>query len=545
VSEDQADVTPVVTPEAPRRSVTGPVITVLAGLLVVVALLLPNQPTGFTAGAFLRIPVEALIVALLLLALPGRARTAGAIVVGVLLGLLVLVKLADLGFITVYARQMDLVLDWSLADDGITFLTGSIGRPGAIVAVILAVALLLAVPLLMSLALIRLGRGVARHQTATTRAIALLTTVWLVLALVGNPVADRGASTFLTARAGLVNAALHDREAFAAAAAVDAFADVPPSRLLTGLRGKDVLLTFVESYGRSAVEDPAMSAQVGAVLTDGEQRLTASGFAARSGWLTSTTFGGYSWLAHSSFQSGLRVDNQQRYRTIVASDRLTLTESFRRAGWSTVGVAPANTYAWPEGDWYGFDTVYDSRNLGYAGPKFGWTTMPDQYTLTAFERLEHGRAGRGPMMAELDLLSSHFPWDSIPEMIDWDAVGDGAAFAGMPERLAPSIPAEQRDAYRTSIEYSLTALFTYLERHGDENTVVIYLGDHQPATTVTGPNASHDVPITIVAKDPAVLDRIGSWNWSPGLKPAPDAPAWPMESFRDRFLSAFAAGSGS
>ncbi|WP_232323522.1 sulfatase-like hydrolase/transferase [Catenuloplanes japonicus] len=520
-------------------------ITVMAGLLVVVALLLPNQPIGLTAGAFLRIPVEALIVAVLLLVLPGRARTAGAIIAGLVVGLLLLVKLADLGFFSVYARQMDLVLDWSLADDGITFLTGSIGRAGAIAAVVLAVALLLAVPLLMIFALLRLGRAFARHQTATTRGIALLTTVWLVLALVGNPVADRGASTFLTARTGMVNDALHDREAFAAAAAVDAFGSVPPSQLLTGLRGKDVLLTFVESYGRSAVEDPAMSAQVGAVLADGERRLTASGFAARSGWLTSPTFGGYSWLAHSTFQSGLRVDNQQRYRTIVSSDRLTLTESFRRAGWATVGVAPANTYAWPEGDWYGFDKVYDSRNLGYAGPKFGWTTMPDQYTLTAFEKLEHGRTDRGPMMAELDLLSSHFPWDSIPEMIDWNAVGDGAAFAGMPERLAPGIPSSQRDAYRTSIEYSLTAVFDYLELHGNENTVVIYLGDHQPAPTVTGPNASHDVPITIVAKDPAVLDRIASWNWSTGLKPAPDAPVWPMESFRDHFLSAFATGSGS
>ncbi|GAB7040803.1 MULTISPECIES: sulfatase-like hydrolase/transferase [Catenuloplanes] len=509
----------------------------LAGLLVLVALLLPNQLTGLTVATFLRVPVEALAGTVLLLLLPGRARIAGAIAAGLVLGLLTLVKLADMGFFTVYARQFDLVLDWSLADDGITFLTGSIGRAGAIAAVVLAVALLLAVPALMSLVLIRLGRVFARHRTATTRAVALLTTAWLVLALAGSPVADRGATAFLTQRAGLVNAALHDQETFAAAAAVDAFRDVPPDRLLTGLRGKDVLLTFVESYGRSAVEDESMAAPVDAVLADGARRLTASGFAARSGWLTSSTFGGYSWLAHSTFQSGLRVDNQQRYRTIVASDRLTLSESFRRAGWSTVCVAPANTYAWPEGDWYGFDTVYDSRNLGYAGPKFGWTTMPDQYTLTAFERLERGRADRGPIMAELDLLSSHFPWDSIPEMIDWDAVGDGSAFAGMPERV--SVPAEPRDAYRMSIEYSLTALFTYLERHGTDDTVVIYLGDHQPATTVTGPNASHDVPVTIVAKDPAVLDRIDSWEWTAGLKPAPDAPVWPMESFRDRFLTAY------
>ena len=43
------------------------------------------------------------------------------------------------------------------------------------------------------------------------------------------------------------------------------------------------------------------------------------------------------------------------------------------------------------------------------------------------------------------------------------------------------------------------------ETYGDDNLVLIMLGDHQPATIVSGQGASHDVPITIVAKDPAVL----------------------------------------
>ena len=54
-----------------------------------------------------------------------------------------------------------------------------------------------------------------------------------------------------------------------------------------------------------------------------------------------------------------------------------------------------------------------------------------------------------------------------------------------------------------------------------------------------GPGAGHDVPVTVVAKDPAVLRRIAVWGWQPGLHPSPDAPVWRMDSFRDRFLSAF------
>jgi hypothetical protein len=68
---------------------------------------------------------------------------------------------------------------------------------------------------------------------------------------------------------------------------------------------------------------------------------------------------------------------------------------------------------------------------------------------------------------------------------------------------------------------------------------VVFLGDHQAAPIITGQHASHDVPITIVAKDPAVLKRVAGWGWTNGLKPSAQAPVWPMDAFRNRFLTAF------
>jgi hypothetical protein len=69
--------------------------------------------------------------------------------------------------------------------------------------------------------------------------------------------------------------------------------------------------------------------------------------------------------------------------------------------------------------------------------------------------------------------------------------------------------------------------------------VMVFLGDHQPASAVVGNQATHDVPVTIIAKDPAVLDRIAGWGWTDGLKPDPAAPVWRMDTFRDRFLAAY------
>jgi hypothetical protein len=77
-----------------------------------------------------------------------------------------------------------------------------------------------------------------------------------------------------------------------------------------------------------------------------------------------------------------------------------------------------------------------------------------------------------------------------------------------------------------------------VKTYGNDNLVLVFFGDHQPAV-VTSEFASRDVPITIVAKDPAVLDRISGWGWQDGLKPGPQAPVWRMDTFRDRFLTTF------
>jgi hypothetical protein len=99
--------------------------------------------------------------------------------------------------------------------------------------------------------------------------------------------------------------------------------------------------------------------------------------------------------------------------------------------------------------------------------------------------------------------------------------------------------AKVRAAYGKSIEYSMKTLVSFVQRYANRNLVLIVLGDHQPATVVTGDGATHDVPITIIARDPAVMNRIAGWGWQDGLRPSPQAPVWPMDSFRNRFLTAY------
>ena len=73
--------------------------------------------------------------------------------------------------------------------------------------------------------------------------------------------------------------------------------------------------------------------------------------------------------------------------------------------------------------------------------------------------------------------------------------------------------------------------------------MLILLGDHQPASTVSGDRANHEVPISIVAHDPSVFRQIASWHWQDGLLPGHFAPLEPMGAFRNQFLGAFSTAS--
>ena len=544
------------------RSVAAGALTVLAALLVLLALNIPIQAVPeevdrdtfvpLPLQSFARLPLEALAFFALMLALParlGRVRTGLAIVAGIVLAVASIFKILDIGFGQALNRPFDPLIDWTYGRDVIDLVRDSFGAGPGTVILVLGTLLALALLVLLPLALLRLTRLAVRHRRRTWQTLGVLASLWLVLALLDvrsdtGELASSDTSRYVYGQVSRIPSELRDQERFAKAAENDPLRDVPPHQLLTGLRGKDVLFVFVESYGRVAVEGSSFSSGVDAVLASGDRQLARAGFSSRSAFLTSSTFGALSWLAHSTLQSGLWVDSQQRYDLLVTGSRLTLSQVFGRAGWRTVDVVPANNRDWPQGEFYKYDHIYDSRNIGYEGPRFGYPTMPDQFTLDAVQHLELAKKDRRPLMAEVDLITSHAPWSRIPRMIDQSAVGDGSVYDGMPEQL-PSAgdiwpdPTRIRAAYGQSIEYSLRAMFRFLTTYGDDDLVVVMLGDHQPATVVSGEDAGRDVPISVISRDKNVIDAISGWEWDVGLHPESDAPVWRMDAFRDRFLAAY------
>jgi hypothetical protein len=199
---------------------------------------------------------------------------------------------------------------------------------------------------------------------------------------------------------------------------------------------------------------------------------------------------------------------------------------------------PSDDRSWPQGTaFYHYDTVYDRLNVGYHGPTYAYASMPDQYVYLGLQRLELAKRNRPPLFAEVDLVSSHEPWTQIPPLIPWNQVRDGSIFYRRP--VDTTSVRDTAQAYGRSVQYTMRTLFSFVQHYGRRNLVMIVLGDHQPGHIVSRFGVDHDVPISIIAHDPAVLRRIDGWGWVAGMRPTTSAPTWRMSAFRDRFLTAF------
>ena len=106
-----------------------------------------------------------------------------------------------------------------------------------------------------------------------------------------------------------------------------------------------------------------------------------------------------SWLAHSTLQSGLWIDNQGTYDLLLGHDRLTLSSAFGKAGWRVGRHGPGQHRGLAGGRaLLPLGHALRLPNVGYEGPRFGYGRMPDQFALESFRRLELDPPGRQRMI---------------------------------------------------------------------------------------------------------------------------------------------------
>ena len=521
--------------------------------LLLIALALPAYPQTPVLAA------ETLLLTGLFLWLPaGGLSRVVRLGLGLVYAMLALAALGDALIRESLARPLNLYLDLGLADAIVGQFSSNLGPWGAVLASLALGAMLLALAALMN----RLLRNMARTDAPRYLAPGLIASALLAMTLPPDLKPSWVASTAF---------AFGDHQArlaIASAAASRDFASQVASQNgpghggpvpLTGLKNDDVVLAFIESYGMSTLLDARYRPPIDKRLESMQQALTQAGLQMVSGRLRSPVQGGQSWLAHATLLSGYWVNSQLDFDTFLVSDRTTLIDDFKASGHRTVAVMPAITSPWPEGRRLGYQAIHDAANMGYQGPALNWVTMPDQYTWSWFDRRVR-KTSATPVFAELALISSHAPWVPIlPVLDDWGAIGDGKVFE--PWRNSGEAPVSLwkdydrvREHYVRAIDYALDVVTGYAARHVDRHTLLIVLGDHQPAPLVTGDGATRDVPVHIISGDPALLEPfIGNGSTAnPGLPsfrlgafPALETNGVGMDQFRGFMQKAFAKPGNS
>lgn len=435
----------------------------------------------------------------------------------------------------ILARPLNVYFDINLLSASYHLLEGNLG-PAAAILIFIAVGVLLLVLLLLIGKALKPGtiRGVP--ASSVTALILVATLVFSVLEIRDQrqlQFARTSAWDTLSFQLYQVRSTHRARQDFTAAAP-----EGPrPASAMPGLADVDVLLIFVESYGATVLELDRFREIVIPTLERKEIRLREEGLSMATGLLEAPIRGGQSWLAHATTLSGRWIDNQLWYRLLLDSYRNSLIDDFRATGHKTMTVMPAITMAWPEGRQHGWDRIYAARDLGYAGPPLNWVTMPDQFTLDRFQRTLRPNAPR-PLFAQIALISSHAPWTPIIEVEeDWDAIGDGSIFErwrdyGDPPQVLWQDMERVRDHFAMSVEYSMHVSLEWAARFLDDDTLLILLGDHQPAAVITGHEASGAVPVHIISRNPDLVEPFRQRGFIDGLIPDYPAPAPRMSELR-------------
>jgi hypothetical protein len=526
---------------------------VLAVIILDLILIQPNHPAAVAWDALLLFPIELPVILLALVALgQSRAGWIFRLLLVTILSCIAIQKCADFLMFTSLNRGFNIVADLPLVSSLINLIVGTLGQAYAFLAIIGSI---IATLIIVALLWWACGIWSNLHWPKSARAIALIT----ASIGAGFVAADVGAKmnrwtipfdypgTAFTTRVGIerietAKQTISDLRSFRKIVKTDAFSKRTD---LYDMVDRDVLIVFVESYGRTSLDTPFYADTHRETLKKAQTQLSELGLEMSSTLLASPTEGGQSWLAHSSFANGLWIDNQSRYGAALTSGRQSLFHIAADAGFRTAAIMPQITLDWPESQFMGFDIVLAEKDLGYAGKPFNWITMPDQFTFAAMDRLLRNRDEDTPaLFIQMALGSSHAPWVPVPDLIAWEEIEDGTVFNPIVEASDPPSVVWQdtdrvRRQYRKAVDYALQTAFAYAALHSDDPPLMLIIGDHQAANFIALDDRPH-VPMHIIGPK-HLVDLLSDSGFQPGLIPSGATPVRRMDTMREHLLQSLSS----
>jgi hypothetical protein len=308
----------------------------------------------------------------------------------------------------------------------------------------------------------------------------------------------------------------------------------------------DIYLIFIESYGSVLYKQPAFRRMYLDLLAEVEGQLEQAGWQTASALSESPTWGGGSWMAYTSSLFGLRIDNHPQYLALLNKYQVEmypdLGRYFQSQGYYYAWVSSISRelddLAWAKYiRFLGVDAWIRHSDLQYNGLHYGWgPAPPDQYVLHYANETLQQRTEK-PLLFVTLTQNSHYPWAPQPELVaDWHELTQ--AGTEETEQIAAVNADERRplrQEYFKAIEYQLHMLTDFILRTGNENSLFVLIGDHQPPR-VSRRADGFDTPVHIISQDGAFLDAFAEYGFTPGLQPKTHKPSLHHEGFYSLFV---------
>jgi phosphoglycerol transferase MdoB-like AlkP superfamily enzyme len=280
--------------------------------------------------------------------------------------------------------------------------------------------------------------------------------------------------------------------------------------------------------------------------------LYEDGWHAASALSEAPTWGGGSWMSYTSALFGVRIDTHPQFLSFFdqyqANPYPDLGHYLKSQGYEYVRVSSLSVEMEAE-EWlkykifYGVDRWMNYGDLNFQGLHYGWgPSPPDQYALH-FAHEAINSVSNKPVFMFFITQNSHYPWVPLPEVVDdWRTLNVRAAEERAPTP-DPILHEIRRRNYLNAIEYELGFLTDFILKTGDDNSVYVLIGDHQPQR-VSRRSDGFDTPIHIISKDLAFADSFLDYGFVRGLIVRDFQPTVRHEGFHSMFVRALLAQYG-
>ena len=269
---------------------------------------------------------------------------------------------------------------------------------------------------------------------------------------------------------------------------------------------RNIHFILIESYGNILRTHEEMDSPYEDLMTQVELLLANNKISSMTNLSQSTTYGGSSWLAAASMQTGIKVENQRLYKMLNNHNQVYphFTNFLNINGYDTISVEPGTTIKYLPKNNYNYSQIFARWDIPYSGTPYGFGGCPDQFTFN-WVRSAVLPFTSDPYYIQIKTTTTHSPWQPLPQI-----VGD------VPWHIEIAHLNGTVKNYFEAINYDWKVIVNYIQSISDDEGIFIVVGDHQPY--IKGHNrVDVDVPIHVISRDTKFINGLKKFGFNEGM----------------------------